>query len=258
MTYFRFALVGAFATAFLLGETDHVRAANKDKVDVEQNVRAGLDWLAKQQIKRNDEGWWEANGGMYPTTMTGMAGMAFLLEGSTMKEGRYSENIRKGVTWFLKRSQSQRAARQSEQPDRSEPVYVWSWASGCSFLPRVYGEEDDEKKRKELEKLLSKAVLFCGKAQTDRGGWGYVSAADGGGFDEGSVTITQVAGTAGGPKCGNSRSQGDHRQSGQVFARLHDSARRHHLQPRSGVPPPAANARLDGCGGWLRLQRRRL
>ncbi len=64
MTYFRFALVGAFATAFLLGETDHVRAANKDKVDVEQNVRAGLDWLAKQQIKRNDEGWWEANGGI--------------------------------------------------------------------------------------------------------------------------------------------------------------------------------------------------
>src|SRR5262249_3443948 len=38
------------------------------------------------------------------------------------------------------------------------------------------------------------AVTFCGLAQTDRGGWGYVSAKDGGGFDEGSVTITQLQG----------------------------------------------------------------
>ncbi len=35
---------------------------------------------------------------------------------------------------------------------------------------------------------------FTGKAQTDRGGWGYVSAVDGGNFDEGSVTITQLQG----------------------------------------------------------------
>ena len=40
--------------------------------------------------------------------------------------------------------------------------------------------------------MLTKAVEFTGKAQTDRGGWGYVSAADGGNFDEGSVTITQL------------------------------------------------------------------
>ena len=37
-------------------------------------------------------------------------------------------------------------------------------------------------------------MQFTGKAQTSRGGWGYVSAADGSDFDEGSVTITQVQG----------------------------------------------------------------
>jgi hypothetical protein len=40
--------------------------------------------------------------------------------------------------------------------------------------------------------VLSKAVMFICKAQTNRGGWGYVSAADNSDFDEGSVTVTQL------------------------------------------------------------------
>ena len=46
--------------------------------------------------------------------------------------------------------------------------------------------------RARLEDILTRGVEFTGKAQTARGGWGYVSSADGNGFDEGSVTITQV------------------------------------------------------------------
>ena len=45
--------------------------------------------------------------------------------------------------------------------------------------------------------MLTKAVEFSGRAQTDEGGWGYVSAKDGDGFDEGSTTITQVQGLRG-------------------------------------------------------------
>ena len=39
------------------------------------------------------DGHWEANGGQYPTTMTALAGMALLMEGSTIREGKYSQNI---------------------------------------------------------------------------------------------------------------------------------------------------------------------
>ena len=53
--------------------------------------------------------------------------------------------------------------------------------------------EDPERRRK-LVDILERAIDFTTDAQTDRGGWGYVSAKDGGGFDEGSVTITQVQG----------------------------------------------------------------
>ncbi len=65
------------------------------------------------------------------------------------------------------------------------------------FLSQVLGEEEDEDRRKELIKVLTKAVEFSGRAQTDEGGWGYVSAKDGNGFDEGSTTITQVQGLRG-------------------------------------------------------------
>jgi hypothetical protein len=73
-------------------------------------------------------------------------------------------------------------------------VYMYGHGFGLLFLASVYGEEEDGDRRKKLEDILTKAVLFTGKAQTKRGGWGYVSASDSNDFDEGSVTVTQMQG----------------------------------------------------------------
>jgi hypothetical protein len=62
------------------------------------------------------------------------------------------------------------------------------------FLSCLVGEEDNEKRRTNLVKILEKAAKYSFEAQTNRGGWGYVSAKDGSNFDEGSVTITQMQG----------------------------------------------------------------
>jgi hypothetical protein len=62
------------------------------------------------------------------------------------------------------------------------------------FLAEVLGEEEDVARRKKLIDVLTRAVEFAGQAQTADGGWGYVSAKDGNGFDEGSVTVTQMQG----------------------------------------------------------------
>ncbi len=75
---------------------------DKTKEDVAETVRKGLEWLARQQ--RND-GSFEVAGGQNPTAMTGIAGMAFLLEGSTIKDGKYSQQIKKATEWYMKRSQ---------------------------------------------------------------------------------------------------------------------------------------------------------
>ncbi|MEZ6142032.1 MAG: prenyltransferase/squalene oxidase repeat-containing protein [Zavarzinella sp.] len=180
----------ACIVATVLTATTSVRADEIDNDQVNASIEKGLTWLAKQQTKA---GSFEANGGQYPTSMTALAGMAFLMEGSTMREGKYSDNIRKAVDWFLKRSMPNGLLGNTNNPTEAQR-YMYGHGFGMLFLGCVYGEEDDEKTRKDLEKLLTKAVDFCGKAQTNRGGWGYVSAAEGANFDEGSVTITQLQG----------------------------------------------------------------
>ena len=153
-------------------------------------VRKGLNWMANQQ---QSDGHWEAPGGQYPLTMTSLGGMVMLMEGSTLREGKYSERIRKTVNWLMARGQPNGLISNPSNPGEAGR-YMYGHGFAMLFLSSVYGDEDDADKRKKLEDILTRGVLFSGKAQTSRGGWGYVSAADGGGFDEGSVTITQLQG----------------------------------------------------------------
>lgn len=152
-------------------------------------VRGGLDWLASQQSR---VGHWEADGGKYPTAMTALAGMALACEGSTTMQGRYARNIRRAVDYLTN------DLRARENGLIGDPVnddrYTYGHGFSMLFLSQVLGEEEDEERRRELSEVLSKAVLFTGQAQTAHGGWGYVSDRDGGGFDEGSTTVTQVQG----------------------------------------------------------------
>jgi hypothetical protein len=163
--------------------------ADAPRVDIRDNVKRGLDWLARHQDK--NDGHWAAEGGQYPTSMTALAGLCFLLEGSTLREGQYSSNLRRAVDWFMKRSQPNGLLGNPNNPTEANH-YMHGHGYALLFLACVYGEEDDEKRRRELEKVLTKAVEFCCKAQTSMGGWGYISAAENGDWDEGSVTVTQL------------------------------------------------------------------
>lgn len=158
------------------------------KARVEKATEAGLKWIVDTQHR---DGHWEANGGQYPASMTALCGMALLMEGSTIKDGRYTDNVRRAVDWLMDRSQPNgligNPANAAEQQR-----YMYGHGFGMLFLASVYGEEEDGDRRKKLERILTRGVEFTGKAQTNRGGWGYVSAADGSDFDEGSVTITQL------------------------------------------------------------------
>lgn len=176
----------------------------KQTKDVESAIDKGLEYLKKTQTP---DGHWEAPGGQYPTSMTALAGMAFLMEGSTLKEGKYTDQVKMAVDWFLAPSRQQPNGMLGDVRNPSESIrYMYGQGFGTLFLASVYGEEEDKEQREKLEKLLTKAVEFICKAQTSKkhkkpegkdveiGGWGYVSAADGGNFDEGSVTITALQG----------------------------------------------------------------
>ena len=151
----------------------------------------GLDWLAAQQSRL---GHWSGRKGRYPTSMTALAGIAFLCEGSTTTQGKYART-----------SASRPLPGQPQPPQRPDRRSARAWTTAtptatafpCSFFPKFLGEEEDVERREQLVSVLTRAVIFTGDAQTPSRRLGLRQPKDSGGFDEGSTTITQVQGLRG-------------------------------------------------------------
>lgn len=154
----------------------------------EESIDRGLRWVALTQTKNGN---WNAQN--YPTAMTALAGLALLCSGSTTTQGPYARNIRRAVNFLFSKSRDNGLIGDPKLDNR----YTYGHGFSMLFLSQVLGEEEDEDRRNELIEVLQKASQFSGFAQTKSGGWGYVSAADGSNFDEGSTTITQVQGLRG-------------------------------------------------------------
>ncbi len=158
-----------------------------------QAVRKGLEFLAKSQ---KEDGHWEGNGGQYTVPMTALAGMALLMEGSTMHTGRYSKHIRKAVRWLISRARPNKGGSRDGLIGGTLPAersrYMYGQGFAILFLASVYGEEEKEDRRAELKDILTRGVRYIVNAQSTQGGWYYTSAKEGHDSDEGSVTITQV------------------------------------------------------------------
>ena len=182
------SLLGAVACGFLLASTAPAWADAGVPAKYRPTVKKALDWLVKRQNQR--DGHWDSNG-QYPVTMTALGGMALLAEGSTVNQGKYAKNIRLARDWLMSRAQPNGLIGNPQIPGEAGR-YMYGHGFGLLFLSSVYGEERDVEKRKKLEDILTRAAKYTRDAQTNRGGWGYVSARDGSQFDEGSVTVTQV------------------------------------------------------------------
>jgi hypothetical protein len=186
-------LLGALACGALLYAPIQPQArADEIPEKYRKAVEKGLDWLASKQ---HEKGYWGANGDQYPISMTGLAGMALLMEGSTTKEGKYAANINKAAEWLMDKSQDA-TQRDGMIGDPTIPTesgrYMYGHGFATLFLASVYGDETDKKKRERLKDILVRAVKYIGNAQSTQGGWFYTSKADGHDQDEGSVTVTQM------------------------------------------------------------------
>jgi hypothetical protein len=155
----------------------------------EQAINRGLNWIARTQS--TTRGNWTA--GNYPTAMTALAATALICSGSTTTQGPYAKSIRRATDYLFSKSRANGLIGDPQTDNR----YTYGHGFSMLFLSQVLGEEQDEETRKQLIETLTKAVDFSCKAQTESGGWGYVSAKDGNNFDEGSTTITQVQGLRG-------------------------------------------------------------
>jgi hypothetical protein len=199
MRHFSLLLGLLISGVFLLANAPVARA-QKGGIPKEYRptVDAGLEWLKKNQKGDDKEGWWQENSGsMYRVAMTGLAGVSLLMEGSTVKQGKYSKQIRKAVEWCVKRShkdpQSAKFGLIGDTDDPQEKIrYMYGHGFATLFLACAYGDLGDKKLEAEVKEVLTNAVQYIGKAQSTLGGWYYTSKLEGGDNDEGSVTITQV------------------------------------------------------------------
>lgn len=174
-----------FAAVLMLAA--QVAWAEPTDPEVRRTIDKGLEYLANTQARN---GRWEANQGSYPVAMTALAGMAFLLDGNTTLQGRYAPNVQTATGYILDQVQPNGLIGHPTRDSR----YMYGHGFSMLFLSQVLGEEEDIGRRRRLVDVLTRAVEFCGAAQTEAGGWGYVTAKEGDNFDEGSVTITQMQG----------------------------------------------------------------
>ncbi|MEZ6136176.1 MAG: prenyltransferase/squalene oxidase repeat-containing protein [Pirellulaceae bacterium] len=162
--------------------------ASRRDAATEQSVRMGLDYLAKTQSSR---GQW--NTASYPTALAALAGTALICSGSTTTQGPYSKQIARCTDFLISKCRPNGLIGDPTSDNR----YTYGHGFSMLMLSQILGEEGYEDRRRELIEVLRAAVEFCCNAQTDAGGWGYVSARDGANYDEGSTTITQVQGLRG-------------------------------------------------------------
>ncbi len=180
-------LAGGVGSSFL-GKSFLHGSTNRREPRWDSSIRSGLDYLAKTQSSR---GQW--NTPPYPTAIAALAGTAMLCSGSTATQGPYAKNISRTTDFLLSKCRENGLIGDPN----SDVRYTYGHGFSMLFLSQVLGEEGLMDRREELIAALNKAVVFCGRAQTESGGWGYVSAKDGNDYDEGSTTITQVQGLRG-------------------------------------------------------------
>ena len=111
-------------------------------------VRKGLAYLVKNQCP---DGHWEGDGGKHPVAMTGLVGLALLMEQdqSRTAEGfeapvpKYMSNMRKAADWLMDRSQPRREGLiYSEHPSETGR-YMEGHGLATIFLAGVCQEERD-------------------------------------------------------------------------------------------------------------------
>ena len=162
----------AFTVATLLIHT-HAGVAEDLPPRYRTVVDKGLEYLAKNQAR---DGHWEANGGQYPTTMTALGGMTMLMEGSTIREGKYAEQIRKAVDWLMDRGQPTACIGNPNNPTEAGR-YMYGHGFGLLFLCLRLWRGGRRRSPQKLETDPDAGRRVQRQGQTPRGGWGYVSRA---------------------------------------------------------------------------------
>jgi hypothetical protein len=146
---------------------------------VNEAVTAGLEWLRKHQ---DEDGHWDCDGFMKhdevgePCTgpgngtndigVTGLALLAFLGEGNTMREGTYRKVVRSGIKWLLQQQNENNGLLGTN----ASQSYIYSHAIATVALCEAYGLSD---MLLSLKKPAQQAINYIAYARNPYGVWRY-------------------------------------------------------------------------------------
>jgi hypothetical protein len=179
----------------------------KPKVDdipekYDETLQKGLAYLAKQQHK---DGHWEGDDGKHPVAMTGLVGLAMLMEANVRndredsgRKRKYTAEMRKASDWLLNQDAHKRdglifSGHASETNRYMEghglaTLLLAGVLQGDSEVLRL--KKDEERFQKQTE-VLTSAVKYIMKARSNQGGWYHTSKVEGHDFDDVGPTVLQ-------------------------------------------------------------------
>jgi hypothetical protein len=145
---------------------------------VNEAITLGLEWLRKHQ---DEDGRWDcekfmkhdvngepctgAGSAVNDVGVTGLALLAFLGEGNTLKIGTYREVVRKGVKWL----QEQQNMENGLIGQSASSAYVYSHAIATVALCEAYGLSE----HRPLKKNAQLAINYIANARNPYGVWRY-------------------------------------------------------------------------------------
>lgn len=163
------ALLLAVATAWPVAAQDALRGTVQERVDLA--IASGLHWLASTQITDGmAAGSWPS--ARYPTSVTGLAGLAFLASGHTPGSEHYGQVVEKALDYIKTTMTSDGYAGSI-----GDSMYVHAICT--LFALSALGMQDDAERDAELAAWCQKAVDLIieaqkvPKANVERGGWRY-------------------------------------------------------------------------------------
>jgi hypothetical protein len=176
--------------------------AKKDPDKYGEITAKGLAYLAKQQFP---DGHWEGDGGKHPVAMTGLVGLALLMEKDDLQRGRglrrlqvdfasakYVVNLRKAADWLMGQSQAKRDGLVFSEHPSETARYMEGHGLATLFLAGMCRDDRDPARQKKLTEVVARAVSYIGKAQSSQGGWYHTSRLEGHDFDDILVTAIQI------------------------------------------------------------------
>ncbi|QGJ69644.1 Prenyltransferase/squalene oxidase [Planctomycetales bacterium 10988] len=172
-------LAGVAATSSLLGKQVDNSARRLITPAAQQAIDKGLKFLASRQ---HADGSFGTGGYSRNVGVCGLAGLAFMAEGSTPNRGQYGANIARCIQYLIDHTREDGFI---VEPSASSHGPMYGHGFATLYLAECYGMS----LREDLREILAKAIQLIIRAQNEDGGWRYhpqPSDADV------SVTICQV------------------------------------------------------------------